>query len=143
MTTYKIIAAVLAIATGLAAGCASGEQNPQTGEPTAAAPTTAPEETPTQSPAETGDAVETIRVSVRDGEASPPPDRVSVDQGQRVRVVVTSDQADEVHIHGYDESIELEPGERGSVEFTADQPGVYEVETHGSGTLLFQLVVRG
>lgn len=142
MRTYKIIAAVaLAAATGLAAGCAPGEQN---AAPSPATPETASAPTQTGTPGATEDtADETIRVSVQDGEASPPPDRVTVQQGDRVRIVVTSDQSDEVHVHGYDETVDLEPDEPGTVEFTADQPGLYEVETHDSGTLLFQLVVEG
>lgn len=147
VTTYKIITAIaFAVAVGLAAGCAPGEQGAapaqspaSTNGPADASPT----ETAEASPTETADAVETIRVSVQDGEVSPPPDRVTVQKGQRVRIVVTSDQPDELHIHGYDESIELEPGEPATVEFTADQSGLYEVETHETNTLLFQLVVRG
>ena len=134
---------LLTLAFGLAAGCAPGDQGTAAGQPTtsAAAPaTSAPEDTATPPPS--GEPVKTIRVSVRDGKASPPPDRVAVPAGQRVKIVVTSDVADEVHLHGYDKEVELRPGKPGSVEFTADQPGLYEVETHESGTLLFQLLVK-
>jgi hypothetical protein len=59
-----------------------------------------------------------------------------------VRIIVTSDKADEAHVHGYDKAIELTPGKPGMVEFTANETGLFEVETHGSHALLFQLVVR-
>jgi hypothetical protein len=34
-------------------------------------------------------------------------------------------------------------GQPAAVAFLADLPGVFEVETHGSGLLLFQLILRG
>jgi hypothetical protein len=56
---------------------------------------------------------------------------------------VTSDRSDELHVHGYDKTVPLAPGSPAVVQFVADLPGVFEVETHDSGLLLFQLVVRG
>lgn len=83
-----------------------------------------------------------VDVRITGGEVTPAPDRVEVQQGQRVRIRVTSDQADTVHVHGYDREADVAPGEPAELEFTADQPGVFEVETHEGGLLLTQLQVQ-
>ena len=69
--------------------------------------------------------------------------RVEVDRGTQVRIEVTSNRSDELHVHGYDETVPLTAGSPAAVAFVADLPGVFEVETHDSGLLLCQLVVRG
>lgn len=95
-----------------------------------------------QSPSpDAGAPVEEIEVRVENGEPDPTPGRVEVPVGSTVRLTVTSDVADEVHVHTYEEEITLRPGNPGSVEFTADIPGLFEVEMHESGTVLFSLQV--
>ncbi|MGH8867011.1 MAG: hypothetical protein ACRDYU_03310 [Actinomycetes bacterium] len=86
---------------------------------------------------------ETVRVRLENGEiTSDTPSRVAVSQGDTVRIAVRSDASDGVHVHGYDEEIEVEPGKPATLDLTADQTGLFEVETHESGLLLFQLLVR-
>lgn len=65
--------------------------------------------------------------------------RITVPLGETVTLRFTSDVADEVHIHGYDIFVDLEPG--GTVEetFVADIPGVVEIETHHGGLVLANL----
>lgn len=87
-------------------------------------------------------AVREVEVSVVGGAVTPPPGRVEVTRGDRVRVTVSSDEADEVHVHGYDLEGAVGPGQPFVVEFVADADGQYEVETHDAGLLLFQLLVR-
>jgi hypothetical protein len=63
--------------------------------------------------------------------------------GQHVRLTVTSDAADEVHVHEpYDMEFALEAGTPATEEFVADQPGLVEVELHESGKQLTQLLVK-
>ena len=113
-----------------------------------ARPTGGPASTPTGSspaspsaPSSPAAATE-VQVSVRDGEVTPPPGRVPVAVGDRVRLTVTSDVADELHVHGYDEEVSLRPGEPASLEFVADEAGLFEVETHESSLILLTLLVR-
>ncbi|MEU7882846.1 hypothetical protein [Microbispora bryophytorum] len=87
-------------------------------------------------------AVKEITVTIAGRKVTPPPDRIEVTKGQTVRITVTSDTADEAHLHGYDKEAELQPGIPASIEFVADETGLFEMETHGSGLQLFQLVVR-
>jgi heme/copper-type cytochrome/quinol oxidase subunit 2 len=66
---------------------------------------------------------------------------VPVAHGAHVTLAVTSDVADEVHVHGYDVETELEPGTPAELTFDATIPGVFEVELHESGTVLLTLQV--
>jgi hypothetical protein len=50
--------------------------------------------------------------------------------------------AEEVHVHGYDLSFDLEPGKMKTVEFKADLEGVFEIELEQSAVPLAKLVVN-
>jgi hypothetical protein len=86
-------------------------------------------------------AAQRIEVEVTGGEVSGDTGRVPVPEGTHVTLVVTSDVADEVHVHGYDIESELEPGTPAELSFDAMTPGVFEVELHESGTVLLSLQV--
>ena len=49
-------------------------------------------------------------------------------KGDRVRLVVRSDVADEVHIHGYDLKQDVPAGGSVRFSFAADIEGVFEIE---------------
>jgi hypothetical protein len=83
-----------------------------------------------------------IDVTITQGQISPKPSVHRVHLGDHVRLSVTSDQADEAHLHGYDKEIELQPGKPGTIDFTADIPGIFEVELHKSNLQLLQLEVK-
>lgn len=68
--------------------------------------------------------------------------RNSVDKGDRVVLVVTSDVADEVHLHGYDISRDVEAGETIRIAFRATLPGRFEVELEGRGIQIGDLTVQ-
>ena len=82
-----------------------------------------------------------VDITVANGEVQAPNDRVEVPLGSMVVITVTSDAPDEGHVHGYDLEFAVGPDEPGTVEFPADIPGVFEVELHDSGKVLFQLRV--
>ncbi|MBQ0900946.1 hypothetical protein [Micromonospora sp. U21] len=116
--------------------------------PTAAAPpsaTTAPTPSGSATPsasASTPAVDRQITVTIAKRRVDPPTARVTVGKGELVRITVTSDVSDELHVHGYDLGARLPAGTPGSVEFRADKTGLFEVETHESELVLFQLVVR-
>ncbi len=68
--------------------------------------------------------------------------RQQVARGEAVRLVVTSDVADEVHVHGYDEKAAVPANGTVELSFTADIPGVFEVELEQRGRRLLTLEVR-
>ncbi|MFB7371025.1 hypothetical protein ACFC0D_14415 [Streptomyces sp. NPDC056222] len=106
---------------------------------TGAAPTAGATATPTATATAAG---RTVAITVSGTSVQPPPSRVELKQGERITLRVTSDRADTLHVHGYDRELPLAPGEPASLTLTADRTGLFEVETHESGLLLTQLVVR-
>ena len=96
---------------------------------------------PTQYDAAVADAAQTITVEVEDGAPAGGVQRVEVALGSVVALMVTSDTAEEVHVHGYDILREVSDGNPAHFAFTAAIPGVFEVEFEGSGRLLLQLEV--
>jgi molybdopterin-binding protein len=83
-----------------------------------------------------------IEISVVKGKISGASGRVQVAKGTSVTLVVTSDAADEVHLHGYDIEKELVPGKPTTVQFTATLTGVFEVELHKASVVLVHLQVE-
>jgi hypothetical protein len=87
------------------------------------------------SPASTA-APTTITVEYASGRVSGDTGRVSVDAGAPVTITITSDVADEAHLHGYDLETELTPGEPAELRFDATVPGVFELELHHAEKVL-------
>jgi heme/copper-type cytochrome/quinol oxidase subunit 2 len=81
-----------------------------------------------------------VEVRIDDGRVTAP-DHVEVSQGSEVRIEVTADVEDEVHVHGYDIKREVAPGVPARITFAATIPGVFEVELEEAGLLLFRLEV--
>ncbi|MFG1866786.1 cupredoxin domain-containing protein [Micromonospora arborensis] len=133
----------------LVAGCGQ-DDDPSVATPSAPATSAAPPSAATTAPASASPtpsastpAVDReIIVKIVKRRVDPPTGRITVDKGKLVRITVTSDVSDELHVHGYDLGARLPAGTPGSVEFRADKTGLFEVETHETELVLFQLVVR-
>jgi hypothetical protein len=98
---------------------------------TEAATTTAPPTEPT-----------TIAIAVSGGKPTGGIQRVTLSKGERAVLVVTSDVSDEIHLHGYDRSAEVEAGGSVEIPFTATIVGKFEVELEERGVELAELEVR-
>ena len=96
---------------------------------------------PTQYDADPSDAAQTITVEVAGGAPVGGHQRVGVDLGSVVALMVTSDTAEEVHVHSYNILRAVSDGHPAHFAFTAAIPGVFEVELEGSGRLLLQLEI--
>ncbi len=96
---------------------------------------------PTRYDADVADAVQTIAVEVAGGKPVGGVQRVKVALGSVVGLMVASDVAEEVHVHGYDILRAVSDGHPAHFAFNAEIPGVFEVEFEGSGRLLMQLEV--
>jgi hypothetical protein len=83
-----------------------------------------------------------IKATVADGKVKARSDEFEVPLGERVEIAVTSDQDNEIHVHGYDVFKMVPAGETVRVSFTADIPGVFEVELEGGHLTLFELRVQ-
>lgn len=98
-------------------------------EPVATAPTAPPR------PAAT-------RIRVRAGAPVGGVKTIEVERGDRIRFTVSSDQSDEVHVHGYDLARPVGPDAPARFSFTADADGIFEVELHGSHAQIASLEVQ-
>lgn len=83
-----------------------------------------------------------IEITFINGVVSPEAGEVAVPLGNTVRSFVTADAAEEVHVHGYELTLELVAGVPAELTFVADVPGIFEVELHESEQLLFELRVE-
>lgn len=82
-----------------------------------------------------------MQVTYAGGKATGDTGRIKVKPGEQVSLTVTSDVKEEVHIHGVDLHVDLEPGVPVTTTFAEPAPGIYEVELHDAGTVLTRLQV--
>ena len=61
---------------------------------------------------------------------------ISLKEGDNVQLITTSDEKEELHIHGYDIIITLKPNEVVETMFIANKTGRFEFELEDSGTTL-------
>lgn len=86
----------------------------------------------------------TIRITESGGSISPDDGRVVEAQpGQMVRLVVTSDVADEIHVHSDPaHEFHVDAGAENEVfTFTVDDPATYAIESHGLEVTVVKLQV--
>jgi plastocyanin len=84
----------------------------------------------------------TVAITEHNGTISPSGDTVPVGTGVKVTFVVTSDAADEIHVHSEpDHEFEVKPGAKQTFSFTIDTPGTYEVESHHLNVVIIKLQV--
>ena len=128
-------AALAALALVISAGCGGDDD-----EPTVASDT--PATTVGSAPATTTTTGTVLSVTVRGGSVVEGGSRQRATLNQSVTIRVTSDVADEVHVHGYEKRFPVAAGQRGEVTFVANIPGVFEVEFERSHKQLFTMEVR-
>jgi FtsP/CotA-like multicopper oxidase with cupredoxin domain len=90
---------------------------------------------------------EVTRIRIRDGSVVGGAQDIEVTRGDTVRIVVTSDAPDEIHLHGYDITRNPAPGKPARFQFRADAEGAFEIESHvaedaGLDPLVARLVVE-
>ena len=82
----------------------------------------------------------TLDVTVTGSTMSPP--ELTVKQGDHVTMSVTTDKAEEIHLHEYDVKFAGEPGKKVTHTFTADKTGEHAIEIEDSGTEIGKLTVN-
>jgi hypothetical protein len=87
-------------------------------------------------------AAKKIVVTITHGKASGDTGRIPVKLNSPVTIQVTSDTADEVHLHGYDIEKELVPGKPTTISFVANQSGIFEVELHKANVVILHIQVQ-
>lgn len=101
---------------------------------------TGEEPTTTEDEPEEPEGPRVIRLNVQADE--PDIERVDVEEGERVVLIVRADVADHVHLHGYDIMSDVAPGQPARIEFRATIPGQFEVELEDRVQRIAQISVR-
>jgi hypothetical protein len=52
-------------------------------------------------------------------------------RGDKVTILIRSELVGDLHLHGYDREVALEPGARASLAFQANRTGQFPIELHG------------
>jgi len=68
--------------------------------------------------------------------------KISVRKGDTIRLKVTSDEAGQIHVHGFDLEEQAAPGKPASFTFTANIEGRFEVESHVSNAQIAEISVN-
>ena len=149
MSSRLALPSVLVVALLAFAGCGGSGGSADTGETAPAVADTqpatdttsdaAPETTPKPTPAPR---VRRITIRVIEGTPQGGIARPKVKKGAKVLLIVRSDTADEVHLHGYDISREVAAGGTARIAFVAKIPGRFELELENSGVQLAELTVQ-
>jgi heme/copper-type cytochrome/quinol oxidase subunit 2 len=82
----------------------------------------------------------TVDVAINGGAMTP--DRITVNEGDRVNLRITSNSPLEFHLHGYDLEKEVEPNTPADLPFEATITGRFQIEDHDSDTELGELIVQ-
>jgi len=142
--TVALAAASLGLLLSLFLALRPGGDDEKAAPTTTVTTTAAPATTETEPPATTAlkpPEVVTIRIAVP-SDTPPTARRYSVKQGRKVEIVVESEIADEVHLHGYDLMADVAPGQPATIAFEATAPGRFELELEGRQLAIAELEVR-
>ncbi len=80
-------------------------------------------------------------IEVEDGKPKGGVAKIEATKGERVRFTVTSDVADEIHVHGYDLKKDVAPGKPVTFSFEATIEGRFDVELEQRGEQIARLEV--
>ena len=83
-----------------------------------------------------------FELTVKRGKLASGPEVLAVREGDEVVLRVTSDRADEMHLHGYDLEMNLSANVPAELKFTASRSGRFEYELHKSHADLGALEVQ-
>jgi hypothetical protein len=138
-----------AAAPAAATPTATAEPDPT--DTPAASPTETPSPSPSASPSATpspspddeqsgGAPIESDGPTLDDASVT----KFSASQGDTVRFMVRNDGAttQEVHVHGYDKTFDVEPGETRAISFAASITGIFEIEFEQAGKPIGELTVE-
>jgi ABC-type glycerol-3-phosphate transport system substrate-binding protein len=136
---FLLAAGVLALA-----GCGGSSSSTSTSPTTSTSPGTTTTGTTTAGAAATttANAPVTIRVLVKGGKPVGGIQRATVKKGQTVAIVVHSDVADEVHVHGYDLHKDVSAGGTVRIAFPATIVGEFEAELESRKLQIVEFTVK-
>jgi len=107
---------------GTGTGADSGKSAPEAGKPAGS------EDVPT--------------IVVRNGEPVGGVKELEYSAGEEIRFRVSSDAAEEIHVHGYDLMKDVPAGGTVEFDFPAELEGIYEAELEGLGVQIVELRIN-
>lgn len=130
-----IVAAVVVAVAGFLIASPGADDDDQASRtaPSEEADTAPPETgtTPTEAePPQPPPGPEVTRIRLRGGEVVGGPPDITATSGDVVRIVVSSDAPDDIHLHGYDVEKQAAPGSPARFRVKADIEGSFEIESH-------------
>ena len=137
----KILLVVAATVASIAlVGCGSNDsESVSTDTTTTATTTTTTDTTTTTTEAEKPTEVKVVVVN---GSPQGGIVRQTVNKDDQVVLVVTSDIADEIHLHGYDKAKDVAAGGTIRLPFKATIPGRFEAELESRGVQIAEITVE-
>lgn len=144
-----IAVAGIVIAVAVWLFIASDDTADQESEPTQAAETTTPvdegqdkpEKDKPEKPEKPAESA-VPEIEIQNGEPVGGVAEIEVTEGDELRVNITTDAADELHLHSYDVYLDIVPGKTNElVVESADIGGVFELESHSTGALIAEISV--
>lgn len=138
----SLASAVAVAALTLTLGACGADDTPDPSADPTQQVTSTPSETATVEPTPTPTPTpESTVIELTIGDAQPGR-REKVEIGEKIIFRITADEAGELHIHSSPEQEVAFPAGTSDVTVVIDQPGIVDVEDHGTDALLVQLEVR-
>lgn len=139
MSARRVAVVAIALSVGVLA-CSSDSGGTTTSSPSSSSTSSGSSNSSNTSSSSSANGI-VVEVTVAGGAVHGGLQRKTIPVGSAVVLRVTSDVADEVHLHGYDLKQDVEAGSTAEISFTADIPGVFEAELENAGLKLVELEV--
>ena len=136
-----VLVAASTLASIAMVGCGSNDSESASTDTTATETTTTTATTTTTTTTEAEKPTE-VKVVVVDGAPQGGIVRATVNKDDQVLLVVTSDVADEIHLHGYDKAKDVAAGGTIRIPFKATIPGRFEAELESRGVQIAEISVE-
>ncbi|HEU4972122.1 MAG TPA: hypothetical protein VFT35_09420 [Gaiellaceae bacterium] len=140
-----VLIAASTVASVALVGCGSNDsESASSMDTTTTEQTTTTTETTTEETTTTTEAEEPteVKIVVVNGAPKGGIVRQTVDKNDQVVLVVTSDVADEIHLHGYDKAKDVTAGGTIRLPFKATIPGRFEAELESRGVQIAEITVE-
>lgn len=76
----------------------------------------------------------TFEIMIKDKKIVSGPETIKITEGDEVVIKITADEDEELHLHGYDKSVDLEKDKSAKLSFTANLTGRFPYELEKSKT---------
>jgi hypothetical protein len=137
-----VLACVCLLAAATLAGCGSSDNSSASTDTTTTGETTTTSTITAETTTTAAEKPKVVSIVVVNAAPKGGIVRQTVSEGDKVVLVVKSDVADEIHLHGYDKSTDVTAGGTARLPFTATIPGRFEVELESRGVQIADLTVN-